>query len=360
MNNFKFYVFTRFKLGISATVCHAELAQVHKDEAPGKSTVFRWYTEFRGAGGADESECRDCDVDEAPGASAGRPRTTRTPAMIEAVQDLLSIDCRLSVRELADDLEIGKSVVHEILTEDLGLRNVASVWVPHVLSDQNRQSRVNCAKHLLHLFHREGMECLCNRFAVEDETWVYLTGQPRKQQNRAWLQRTQPRPQVVRRTLADKKVMLLVAFTPSKRFSITAVPSSERIDANRIVEFVRHTGDLWRCLRSNPIKLSEVLWHWDNARPHSARVVKDFMESRGISMVFQSPYSPDFNLCDRFLFNWLKADLCKQDFRDHLELQKAALQWARQLDEDHLQREVQKLMDHCKAVIDAQGAYVTD
>ena len=367
MNNFKFYAFTRFKLGISATACHGELAKVYLDDAPGKSTIYRWYSGFPEAerhlniSDSDSDESGEGEEEEeAPGVSTGRPKATRTPEKITAVQEYLEVDCHMTVRDLADALEIDKSSVHRILRKDLGLRNVASVWVPHELSDLNKQNRVKCAEDLLRRFQQEGMESFCDKYAVQDETWVYLKGQPRKQQNRAWLTPTQPRPQVVRRSLADRKAMLMVAFTPNKRFSITAVPPIEKINAKTIINFVRHTGDLWRCLRSNPIRLSDVLWQWDNARPHSARATTDFMEGRNVSMIFQSPYSPDLNLCDRFLFNWLKADFCDNSFRDHLELQQAALQWARQLDENSLRSEVQKLMNHCQAVIDARGAYVTD
>lgn len=65
------------------------------------------------------------------------------------------------------------------------------------------------------------------------------------------------------------------------------------------------------------------------------------------------------NLCDRFFFKWMKADLWNQDFKDHMEVQEAALQWARQLSEDALQQEVQKLIDHCQAVINSGGEYIT-
>ena len=73
MNNFKFYAFTRFKLGIGATACHAELAKVYPDEAPGKSTIYRWYSDFpdigrhlnpKNIGGFESSESGEEDDDE--------------------------------------------------------------------------------------------------------------------------------------------------------------------------------------------------------------------------------------------------------------------------------------------------------
>ena len=153
--------------------------------------------------------------------------------------------------------------------------------------------------------------------------------------------------------------MLLVAFTPTKRFSITATPPGCSVNSDSIIAFIRRAGDLWRCLRSQPIHMNEVLWQWDNARPHSSRAVQEFLEARQITTVFQSPYSPDFNLCDRFLFSWMKADFANTAFSDHLEVREAALQWARGLDIEAIKREVQKLVDHCQTVIDARGEYVT-
>lgn len=352
MDNFKFYALTRFKLEVSASTCFTELKKAHGTTAPSRATVFRWFGEFKEDPTSDDSDS-DCDRD------ARSPRTSRTTEVIRMVEDKIKEDCRMTVRELASILDKSKTTIHRVLTEDLKLRNVCSVWIPHNLTDANKQTRVNCAKHIRRLFFAEDMESFCNKFVVQDETWFDLAVVPTKQQNRCWLQMGQPRPQVARRKISAKKVMLLVAFTPNKRFSITAVPPAETVNSDRIIDFVRHTGDLWRCLRSKPIRLNEVLWQWDNARPHCSRSVKEFLEARNITTVFQSPYSPDLNLCDRFFFHWMKKDLGNRTFTDPEELQEAALQWARSLSEDALQKQVQKLIDHCQAVIDSRGEYVT-
>ena len=150
--------------------------------------------------------------------------------MIRAVQQKISQDNRMTVRKLAKIFDLSKSTVHRVLTEDLKLRNVCSAWVPHNLTEANKQSSVNCAKHIRRLFFVEKMESFCNKLAVQDETWFHLEALPTKQQNRCWLQEGERRPQVVRRNISSKKVMLLVSFTPSKRFSITAVPPRETVN----------------------------------------------------------------------------------------------------------------------------------
>lgn len=124
------------------------------------------------------------------------------------------------------------------------LHNVCSVWIPHNLTDIHKETRVNCAKHIRRLFFAEGMDSFCNKLVVQDETWFDLEVLPTEQQNRCWLQKDQPRLQVARRKISTKKVMLLVAFSPSKRFSISAVPPGETVNTERVIDFVRHTGDL--------------------------------------------------------------------------------------------------------------------
>ena len=91
-------------------------------------------------------------------------------------QDLITEDPRASLRTPADCLDIPKSTVHTrtdrvaigpcvhiILHEDLHLRNMSSVWMPHELTEQNKLSRVNSAEHIRHLFSR-------NKMVVADET----------------------------------------------------------------------------------------------------------------------------------------------------------------------------------------------
>jgi transposase len=122
---------------------------------------------------------------------------------------------------------------------------------------------------------------------------------------------------------------------------------------------MRETGNKWRSLRSNPIHLNEVLWMHDNARPHTSAAVRQFMETRDMKTVWQSPYSPDYNLCDRWVFSNMKSHLRQQTFNDEKEVEIAALQYLRQVDKDTIIREVNLLLQHCQLVIENHGEYIT-
>jgi DDE superfamily endonuclease len=154
--------------------------------------------------------------------------------------------------------------------------------------------------------------------------------------------------------------MLLVAFTANKRFSVRATAPNETVDSQLFIDFVRHTGDKWRTLHSDPITLAELHWQMDNARPHCSKMTREFFENRQVSLVYQSPYSPDYNNCDRFIFNTLKAGLRQHTFNSHLEVEQEALRLLRDIPEEVLHRQVEELYDYCQLAINEGGSYVTD
>ena len=59
---------------------------------------------------------------------------------------------------------------------------------------------------------------------------------------------------------------------------------------------------------------------WGNARPHAAANTKQCLARRKVEPIKQSPYSPDLNLCDRFLFRKLKHLLRNEEFNAHEDL----------------------------------------
>ena len=108
-------------------------------------------------------------VELSDAAGSGRPRTSRTDEMTAQVSQMIADDPHLSSRDLAEQLSSDHSTILRILREDLQLRSVCSVWVPHDLSDEHRQLRVNCAKQLRRVLSAM-KDDRYNLYAVEDET----------------------------------------------------------------------------------------------------------------------------------------------------------------------------------------------
>ncbi|GFU37333.1 uncharacterized protein TNCV_4273181 [Trichonephila clavipes] len=86
-------------------------------------------------------------VDDEP--RTGHPSTSRTAENEQRVRHLLNTDRRLSVRMIAEQLEMDKMVVHKIISEDLGMRKICAKLVPKVLTDFQKQNHEAISKDLL-------------------------------------------------------------------------------------------------------------------------------------------------------------------------------------------------------------------
>jgi [histone H3]-lysine36 N-dimethyltransferase SETMAR len=291
---------------------------------------------------------------------SGRPRSLKSVDNISRIYDFIQEEPKSSVRCIADSLNLSKGTVHHILREELLFRKVCSVWVPHQLTDAHKAARIECANSILSIFDEYSEFELMRLFATEDESWICFDSILTKAQNMVWIAPQDPRPTVVREQLTFRKTMLSLVFTGNGKIHADVTEKGETIDSARYIEFAHQAGERWRKLRSDSTCLKELLWMHDNARPHSAAATAEFFSRRGVRMIKQSAYSPDFNFCDRWLFRELKKGLRQQQFDCADGVLKAALQIFRNIPEDRFKYELHNLATHCTSVIMHHGEYVTN
>ena len=73
---------------------------------------------------------------------SGRPATSRTEENIANVLQIVCANRRLTVRSIAEQVNIDKETVRKILTEDLGMRKLCAKMVPKELTEEQKQRRV--------------------------------------------------------------------------------------------------------------------------------------------------------------------------------------------------------------------------
>jgi transposase len=117
--NIKFLV----KLGKNCPEIHQILQQVYGEVALKERTVFKWVQLFR--------EGREVPKDDA---KSGRPSTSIVNENIDRVRSVVLSDRRLTVRMVAEELGLGKSSVHTILTEHLEMKQVCAKIVRKLLT----------------------------------------------------------------------------------------------------------------------------------------------------------------------------------------------------------------------------------
>jgi len=103
------------KLGNSVTTKHEKLQQAFGDDAMSIAQAFRWHKMF--------SEGRTIGEDEQ---RSGRPSATRTSDNTARVTELVRSDRRLTVKMIADEVNVNREAVRPILIEELGMRKICA------------------------------------------------------------------------------------------------------------------------------------------------------------------------------------------------------------------------------------------
>ena len=151
------------------------------EEAMCRTQTYEWWKRFK--------EDRT-SVDDDP--RSGLPSTSKTDDNVAKVREVIRSNRRLTVREVAEEVGISKTVCREILTENLGMHRIAAKFVPHLLTDDQKQNRVDVSQELLN--GANGDDKFLKNIITGDETWVYGYDVETKVQSSQWVSKTSPQP----------------------------------------------------------------------------------------------------------------------------------------------------------------------
>ena len=88
---------------------------------------------------------------------------------------------RLTVRSIAEQVNIDRETVRNILTEDLDMRKVCAKMGLNELTEEQKQRRVTICQDLL-----DRQDDILSRVITGDETWVYQYDPETKRQSAQW------------------------------------------------------------------------------------------------------------------------------------------------------------------------------
>ena len=131
-----------FPRGLSVNQCFEEMSSVIGEDCPCQTSIFRRYKKFKRGEFSLKDDLR-----------AGRPaEAVTTPENIVAVEKLLEESRRITYRQIEELLHISAPAVHHIFHDNLKVRKVYILWVPHALTAQQKSERVKWCKKILKRF----------------------------------------------------------------------------------------------------------------------------------------------------------------------------------------------------------------
>ena len=116
----------------------------------------------------------------------GRPISVFTEKNVATVKTLIEEDTHYNVQEIEELSGIHSSSVLKILREQLGLRKICTCWVPHLLTDEQKQSRVRLASQVIEKYDKCD-PCRLEEIVTGDEIWIYHFQPDSKAKNKVWV-----------------------------------------------------------------------------------------------------------------------------------------------------------------------------
>ena len=131
------YCKIRAQLRFLPTEIHADLQKVYGNGALKYATVCKWVCRFNDGRKSIENDPQ-----------VGRPVSVLTEKNVATVT-LIEEDAHYTVKEIEELSGIHSSSVLKILRERLGLRKICTCWVPHLLTDEQKQNPVRLASQVI-------------------------------------------------------------------------------------------------------------------------------------------------------------------------------------------------------------------
>lgn len=259
------------------------------NDCPSEGFVRKWLGRFNNG---------DLSIEDRP--RVGRPVCQEN---VIAVSSLIEEQPSASARAIAMILNIDKNTVINILRNTLHLEKRYSKWIPHVLSELQKQNRVDVSTILLKQLTSLSEIQLASTLTC-DESWFYLT----YYDDGIW---TDPSTKLVKpkRLISDPKIMIFTAFSIVGIVMVKSIPPKTSFNSTTMCSIIlpqlKESAQNTHGIRNNV----RLRIHLDNARPHTAKNTKVKIAELGFIQLPQPSFSPDISPNDFFLYGILKDKL---------------------------------------------------
>jgi AraC-like DNA-binding protein len=297
------------KLGMTATETYELLQQAFGETALSRSKTFEWYSRFKNG---------RTSIDDDP--HTGRPSTARTNETVDRVNAVIRGNRRLTIREIADELNLSFGTCQTILTQDLGMRRMSAKLVPRLLTqDKTEENRATASRELLQRAENDATFLPSN--TTGDESWVYGYDPETEPLSSQWKTQLSPRPKKARQVRSNVRTMLIAFFDTEGLVHHEFLRQRQTMNQTVYITILQRLRDAVR--RKRPHEWSSGIWllHHDNTPCHAALSAREFLAKHSVPVVPHPPYSPDLAPCDFFLFPRLKSTLKGKRFQDVAEIQ---------------------------------------
>lgn len=277
-----------FNMKKRATESHRILVEVYGDHALAERTCQKWFARFK-------SGNFDLEDEERP----GQPKRFED----EELEALLDEDACQTQEELAKSLGVDQATISRRL-KALGFIQKLGNWVPYELKPRDVERRFCMSEMLL---ERHKKKSFLHRIVTGDEKWIHYDNPKRK---KSYVKPGQPSTSTAKPNIHGAKVMLCIWWDHKGVLYYELLKSGQTIKGDLYrTQLIRLKRAIAEKRPEYATRHESIILHHDNARPHVARPVKNYLENSGWEVLPHPPYSPDMAPSDYYLFRSMQNAL---------------------------------------------------
>ena len=250
------------------------------------------------------------------------------------------------MQEIEELSGIHSSSVLKILRERIRLPKIYVLWVPHLLTDEQKQSPVRLASQVIEKYDKCDPRCL-EEIVTGDETWIYHFQPDSNAKNKVWVSSEGNRPVIVHRCKTSNRILYAIFFDSKGTVLQIPAPKGSSVTGKFYRESVlTQVVDFYQKHRPRTSVRGIKLLH-DNAPAHKSTTIQKYLKESGLDVLGHPPYSTDLSPCDFWLFTRLKEMLAGHRFESHCGIGSAVYQCLQHIPKEDYQAAFWKWVDRC-------------
>lgn len=300
-----------------------------------QTTAKNWFDRF---------DRKDYSLEDDP--RSGRPIEVDIDRLVALVES----DPRQTLRCLATTFGCSHVTIENHLKQ-LGFLSRLGVWLPHTLSENQQNLRMDICQSLL---SKKRTFAWLDNLITGDEKWVLYVNIGRKHQ---WLRRTQQPIPTPKPDLHESKVMLCVWWGVHGIVYWELLPQNSTITAE---VYCAQLQKLKAQLSTDRPEHEKVYFLHDNARPHIAKSVRKKLAEFDWELLPHPPYSPDLAPSDYHLFRSLSNHLRDTHFENEAQVKTFIDHFFKSQPTEFYSNGIHSLATRWQQVVDNDGSYIID
>ena len=190
-----------------------------------------------------------------------------------------------------------------------------------------------------------------------DKKWIFYNNVVRKQ---PWSKRYEPPQTTLKAELHEKKIMLSVWWEWKGVVFFELFPRNQTINLDVYCRQLNKLNAAVKERRPELVNRKGVIFHHDNTTPHTSLATRQKLLRLGWKVMLHPLCNPDLTPSDYYLFRSLQNSLNGKTFNDDKAVKLHLFQFFTDKDQKFYEREIMKLPERWKKVIEQNGKYIVD